>query len=362
MPISMGFSLPFSRKKELIGLDIGSGAIKLVQVKEIGKGYQLQKFGVKALDSELIVDGTIMDAGRVVSVIKELLEEQAVKIKDVAVSVSGHSVIVKKISLPVMTEDELEESIKWEAEQYIPFDINDVNIDFHILGTADNQESKEQMAVLLVAVKKDKLTEYTTLVTEAGLNPVIVDVDAFTLENMFGINYEAREGEIVALVNIGASVMNINILKGGTFAFTRDISIGGNRYNETIQREFNISYEQAEKAKRNEPVEGIDPQALSTIINNLNAEISSEVIRSFDYFKTTSTNENIDRILLSGGASKLSDLLSQLAEKSGVPVEMVNPFKKVDIPKKLFDQEYIQEMGPLAAVGIGLAIRKIGDR
>ncbi|MBI3802865.1 MAG: type IV pilus assembly protein PilM [Nitrospirae bacterium] len=358
----MGLSLSFSKKRDLIGLDIGSGAIKLVQLKETAKGYQLQKFGVKPLDSELIVDGTIMDAGRVVSAIKELLEEQAVKTKDVAVSVSGHSVIVKKISLPAMTEEELEESIKWEAEQYIPFDINDVNIDFHILGTADPQESKEQMAVLLVAVKKDKLTEYTTLVTEAGLNPVIVDVDAFTLENMYGVNYDLREGEVVALVNIGASVMNINVLKGGTFAFTRDISIGGNRYNETIQREFNLSYEQAEKAKRGEAVEGVDPQALSTIITNLNAEIASEVIRSFDYFKTTSTNENIDRILLSGGASKLPDFLSQLAEKSGIPVEMTNPFHKVDIPKKLFDLDYIQEVAPLAAVGMGLAIRKVGDR
>ncbi|HLG21901.1 MAG TPA: type IV pilus assembly protein PilM [Candidatus Manganitrophaceae bacterium] len=356
----MGFS--FSRKKDLIGLDIGSGAIKLVQLKQSGKGYHLQKFGVKPLDPELIVDGTVMDAGRVVSAIKDLLAEQAVKVKDVALSVSGHSVIVKKINLPVMAEDELEESIKWEAEQYIPFDINDVNIDFHILRTPEHQEAKDQMEVLLVAVKKDKLTEYTTLVTEAGLNPVVVDVDAFTLENMFGVNYDVREGEIVALVNIGASVMNINILKSGTFAFTRDISIGGNRYNETIQREFNVNYEQAEKAKRKEAVEGIDPEALSNIINNLNMEISSEVIRSFDYFKTTSTNENIDRILISGGASKIPNLLSSLSDKSGAPVEIANPFSKVEISKKLFDPQYIQEMAPLAAVGVGLAIRRVGDR
>ena len=358
----MKLSFSLAAKKDLIGLDIGSGAIKLVQLKESKRGYQLQKFGVKALDPELIVDGTVMDAGRVVSCIKELLEEQSVKVKDVALSVSGHSVIVKKNNLPVMSEEELEESIKWEAEQYIPFDINDVNIDFHILGAGDPQEVKDQMAVLLVAVKKDKLTEYTTLVTEAGLNPVIVDVDAFTLENMFGVNYDVREGEIVALVNIGASVMNINILKGGTFAFTRDISIGGNRYNETIQREFNVNYETAERAKRKEAVEGIDPAALSNIINNLNMEISSEVTRSFDYFKTTSTNENIDRILLSGGASKLPDLLTHLAEKSGAPVEMTNPFNKIEIPDKLFDLQQIQEMAPFAAVGVGLAIRRFGDR
>ncbi len=342
-------------------MDIGSGAIKLVQVKETGKGYQLQKFGVKELDSELIVDGTVMDSGRVVAAVKELLEEHAVKVKDVALSVSGHSVIVKKINLPTMTEDELEESIKWEAEQYIPFDINDVNIDFHVLRSPDAQEPKEQMSVLLVAVKKDKLTEYTSLVTEAGLNPVIVDVDAFTLENMYDVNYEPREGEVTALVNVGASVMTIHIVKGGNFTFTRDISMGGNRYHETIQREFNVSHEQAERAKRGESVEGIDPQALSAIFSNLNAEIASEVMRSFDYFKSTSNNENIDRILVSGGASKLPDLLSQLGERSGLPVEAVDPFRKIDIPKQ-FDAEYLRSMAPLAAVGMGLAIRRIGDR
>src|SRR5581483_5264935 len=358
----MGFSFSFARQKELIGLDIGSGAIKLVQLKKSGKGYQLQKFGVKALDSELIVDGTVMDAGRVVSSIKELLAEQSVKAKDVALSVSGHSVIVKKINVPAMSEEELEESIKWEAEQYIPFDINDVNIDFHILGAADAQDGKDQMGVILVAVKKDKLTEYTTLVTEAGLNPVVVDVDAFTLENMFGVNYDVREGEIVALVNIGASVMNINILKGGTFTFTRDISIGGNRYNEMIQREFNVSYEQAERAKRTEQVEGIDPEALLNLINNLNVEIASEVIRSFDYFKTTSTNENIDRIIISGGASKVPNLVAHLSDKSGVPVDVANPFGKVEVSQKLFDLDFIHEMAPLAAVGVGLAIRRLGDR
>ena len=352
----------FSRQKSLLGLDIGSGAIKLVQLNRVGEGYQLQHFGVRALDSELIVDGTIMDAGRVVSVIKELLEEQSIQTKEVAFSVSGHSVIVKKIQLPVMSEEELEESIKWEAEQYIPFDINDVNIDFHILENSDDQNVKDQMDVLLVAVKKEKLTEYTALVMEAGLRPLVVDVDAFTLENMFGVNYEVMEGEVVALVDIGASVMNINIVKGGTFAFTRDISIGGNRYSETIQREFNLTFEQAEMAKRGKTIDGIDPEVLLNIINLLNDKISSEVTRSFDYFKTTSINENIDRILISGGGSKVTGLLTFLSEKSGLPVEMVNPFKRIEIPKTQFDADFVREMAPMASVGVGLALRAAGDR
>ncbi len=356
----MGFSL-FSQPKSLIGLDIGSGAIKLVQLSKGNSGYKLKRFGVRTLESELIVDGTIMDAERVISVIKDLLDELSVKEKEAAFSVSGHSVIVKKIQLPVMTEEELDESIKWEAEQYIPFDINDVNIDFHILEEEDG-EARDQMDVLLVAVKKEKLTEYTSVVNESGLSSAVVDVDAFTLENMFGINYEVMEGEIIALVDIGASVMNINIIKGGTFAFTRDISIGGNRYTETIQREFNVNYEQAEKAKRGEDVEEIDPEMLSNIVNLLNDKIVSEVVRSFDYFKTTSNNEEIDRILLSGGGAKVANLVSCLEEKSGVPVEMVNPFKRIEIPETQFDLDFIREMAPLASVGVGLALREVGDR
>ncbi len=357
----MGFSL-FPKAKNLIGLDIGSGAIKLVQLTKGSSGYKLKRFDVRVLESELIVDGTIMDSERVIAVIKDLLDEHAIKEKDVAFSVSGHSVIVKKIQLPVMSEEELEESIKWEAEQYIPFDINDVNIDFHILESMDPEDARDQMDVLLVAVKKEKLTEYTSVVTEAGLSPVIVDVDAFTLENMFGANYEVMDGEVVALVDIGASVMNINVIKGGAFAFTRDISIGGNRYTETIQREFNVNYEQAEQAKRGESVEGIDPETFSNIVNLLNDKIVSEVVRSFDYFKSTSNNEDINRILLSGGGAKVSNLLACLEEKSGIPVEMVNPFKRIEISETQFDLDFIREMAPLASVGVGLALREIGDR
>lgn len=357
----MGFSF-FSHPKSLIGLDIGSGAIKLVQLIKGNNGYKLKRFGVRILESELIVDGTIMDAEQVISVIKDLMDELSLKEKDVAFAVSGHSVIVKKIQLPLMTEEELEESIKWEAEQYIPFDINDVNIDFHILESMEAEDARDDMDVLLVAVKKEKLTEYTSVVSDAGLTPTVVDVDAFTLENMFCANYEVMDGEVVALVDVGASVMNINIIKGGSFAFTRDISIGGNRYTETIQREFNVNYEQAEQAKRGETVEEIDPELLSNIMNLLNDKIVSEVVRSFDYFKTTSSHEEIDRILLSGGGSKVANLCACLEEKSGIPVEMVNPFKCIEIPEAQFDLEYIREMAPLASVGVGLALREPGDR
>ncbi len=354
--------LSYFYRKEIVGLDIGSGAIKLVQLKKTKQGYILKKFGVLPIDPELIVDGAVMDAGQVVSAIRELVGRESLRTKNVAMSVSGHSVIVKKIALPLMTEDELQESIKWEAEQFIPFDINDVNIDAHILQTPDAQREEGQMPVLLVAVKKDKLTDYVNLVQDAGLNPVIGDVDAFALQNMYTENYSPKEGETVALINMGASVMNINILKGGIFSFTRDISIGGKQYNEAIQREMDLSFEQAERAKRAEAIEGVDSNQVSDIVQRLNSELVSEVIRSFDYFKTTSPNESIDKILLSGGSSKLPELVTLLIERVGIPTERLNPFNRIEIPPDQFDMDVISEMAPQAAVGVGLALRRVGDR
>ena len=352
----MAFS--FFQKKDLVGLDVGSGAIKLVGLDRSRKGHVLQAFGVKPLDPELIVDGRVMDVGRVVSVIKDLVAEQTIKIHDVALSVSGHSVIVKKIALPVMTENELRGSIKWEAEQYIPFDMNDVNLDFHILGQSHGPNAELQMDVILVAIKKDKLAEYTALVEEAGLDPVVVDVDAFTLENMYNLNYEFRQGETTAILNVGASVVNIHIMQGGQFSLTRDISMGGWRYNEMIQREFSVSDQQAEAAKRMEPVEGIDPERLVTVMDGVNKEIATEVARSLDYYKTTAGIERIDRVMISGGVYSVPNLIPHLNSRLGIEVEIVNPFSKVQISPKQFDMDYIQKMAPAAAVCVGLAMRR----
>src|SRR4030066_868870 len=352
----------FGKPKDIIGLDIGSSSVKLVKLKESGKSFQLERFGIQPLATELIVDGTIMDAGMVVDAIKALIAKQKIKTKTAAISVSGNAVIVKKITLPAMSEDELAESKKWEAEQYIPFDINDVNVDFQILGSAQGAEGQPQINVVLVAVKKDKLNDYTALVTEAGLGPLGVDIDAFAIENMYGINYDAGHGEITALINIGASIMNINILKDGTVAFARDISIGGNRYTETIQKELGLSYEEAEKAKKGEAVEGVQADDSQRVINTVSAELASEITRSFDFFRTTSAHENIDKILLSGGCSMLNGIAPFLSDKLGIGVELANPFKNIKINPKDFDPEYIQNAAPIAGVAVGLGIRRVGDK
>jgi type IV pilus assembly protein PilM len=348
----------FGKKKEIIGLDIGSKHIKTVQLKETRDGYRLERLGITTLEPELIVDGSILDSTRVVEAIKELIVNTDIKAKDVTLSVSGHSsVIIKRVSLPQMSEEELDESIRFEAEQYIPFDIEDVNLDFQILGPA---EEENMMDVLIVAVKKDKINEYVSVVREAGLNPVIVDVDAFALENMYELNYEIKEGENVALVNVGASMINMNILKGGVSVFTRDSSVGGNLLTEALQREFTISYANAEKLKQGETIEGISQEDVNAVLSSAFEDIILEISRSFDYFRDTTNYESIDEIILSGGIALTTDFALSLSERVGINVNIVEPFRKIEVPD-MFDREYLKKVEPLVSVAVGLALRRVGD-
>jgi type IV pilus assembly protein PilM len=348
----------FSKKIEPIALDIGSTFIKLVQLKGAKGNYQLVKFGMVPLPPEVIVEGAVMDAGRVVDAIKELLTAQQVKTKEVVISVSGSSVIIKRIAVADMSEEELSESIKWEAEQYIPFSIDDVNVDFQKLGPGAQEG---QADVLLVAVKKDKINDYINLVKEAGLEPVVLDVDAFALANMHELNYEMETG-ITALLNIGASVMNINILQDGMSIFTRDITVGGNRYTEALQREFGLTYEDAEKVKRGEDAEGQDKEQIASVMSSVTEDIVAETQRSFDFFRSTTGSEKVSRVLVSGGCARIGNFTSVLSERIEIPVEITNPFKNIKIDPKRFDPAFLQEAGPQAAVAVGLAMRRPGDR
>jgi len=340
--------------KGTIGLDIGSGYLKLVQLKDTKGGYELELFDMLPLPPELIVDGSIIDSLRLVDSLKELARKARIKTKDVTISIAGHSsVIVKRVSLPDMSEDELYESIKFEAEQYIPFDIDDVNLDFQILGP---KEEPGQMDVILVAVKKDIINEYQSAVKEAGFNCQIVDVNSFALENIYEINYEIEPEKNVALVNIGASTMNMNILKGGISVFTRDSAVGSNLHTEVLQREFNLTYEMAERLKRGEPVENVSPQDAFSVMELASEEIIGEVNRSLEYF-----HEDIHEIVLSGGCALIKDFPNLLAEKIRVETKLMQPFKNIKIAKH-FDLSLIEEMAPMAAVAAGLALRRPGDR
>ena len=352
----------FGKGKSLVGVDIGSSAVKAVELKSVGKSgtdFQLVNMGMEALPPEAIVDGAIMDSGAVIDAIQRLFTTQKIKTAEVATSVSGNAVIVKKISLPEMSDEELAESIHWEAEQYIPFDIQDVSIDYQVV---DEGGGGGNMDVLLVAVKKDKISDYTSAISQAGKNPQVVDVDVFALQNCYEINYGLDSGGIIALLNIGASIMNINILKNGSSVFNRDIAVGGNQYTDAIQKDLNLSFDQAEALKRGAPVDGASPESLDPILQTVSENIVLEIQKTFDFFKATSSEDHVDQIFVSGGASKVYGLPELVAERLETSVELLNPFNAITYNPKDFDAEFIEEVGASAAIAVGLAVRKVGDR
>ncbi|HUP47131.1 MAG TPA: type IV pilus assembly protein PilM [Thermoanaerobaculia bacterium] len=349
----------FSKSKNVVGLDIGSSAIKLVELKEKkGGSYSLVKLGIERLSPEAIVDGSIMDSSMVVETISRLNTEKAVKNSNYATSLSGHSVIIKKISLPAMSPEELSESIQWEAEQYIPFDINDVNLDYVPLSTPGAGDNIE---VILVAVKKDKINDYTSVISQTGKVAMLVDVDAFALQNCYEVNHDIDEDKVLALVNIGASVTNVNVLSGSSSVFWRDITFGGNQYTDAIQRELSLSFEQAEELKRGRPQGDYTIQQVIPIMNSVSEDFAGELRKTLDFFTATSGAERVDEIVLAGGGSGVLNLDAILRDKFGMPVTILDPFRRVTVDESEFNPEELAEIAPSMAIAVGLAIRKLGD-
>lgn len=350
----------FNRSKPVVGLDIGSSAVKAIELKKSGRGYKVTAIGVEPVPPDSIVDGAIIDAGAVTEAVRRLLGTARFKAKDVVASLSGSSVIVKKINLPVMSEADLADSIQWEAEQYIPFDIQDVNLDYQILTPV--AERQGTMDVLLVAAKKDKIADYTGVVSTVGKKTVVVDVDAFALQNAFETNYTEDAGKIVALINAGASAININLVSGGTSLFTRDVGIGGNAFTEAVQKELGLPFDGAEDAKRGLPVEGVRPDDVRPVLHAVMENVLLEIEKTFDFFKATSASDRIDRVVVSGGTSLVVDFETALRERLGTDVERFDPFRNVPIDPAALQGGNAADFAPVCAVALGLALRKDGDR
>jgi len=354
----MAFSL--SKKKEVMALDVGSNSVKLVQLKQAKKGWELVKLAIAYLPPEAIVDGSIIDSMSVTNVITDLLKQNNLKLKDAVSSLTGHSVIIKKVSLPAMTEEELAESIQWEAEQYIPFPMTDVNIDFQILG--EDAEGRGQMDVMLVAVKKEVINDYINVIREAGLNPVVMDVDSFALENMLEVNYTFAPGENIAMVNIGASVTSISVIVAGATAFTRSIPMGGNQYTEEIQRNFNISFKEAEDTKLGNLSDSVEEGELAQVIDSVSNNLSMEVKRSVDFFLGATPGVIVSKIFICGGGARTSRLADIMQESTALAVEVANPLNDIACNTEDFEPGFIEEMAPYFGVAVGLATRRLGDR
>ncbi len=351
----------FRRSKGLVGLDIGSSAVKAIELKPAGKGYKVGAIGVEPIPPDSIVDGAIIDSVAVSDAIRRLFTNKQFKAKDVAASLSGNSVIVKKITLPVMSEQELAESIYWEAEQYIPFDIQDVNLDYEVIDSGTGAESQGAMEVLLVAAKKDKIADYTGVIAQAGRTPVVVDVDAFALQNAYEANYGLEATSVVALLNAGASAININILAGGQSVFTRDVSMAGNAFTEAVQKELNLPFDAAEEVKKGQNVDGVTYDDARPVLRAMTDNVLLEVEKTFDFFKATAASDRIDRIVLSGGAARVEGFVDALRERFDTSVELFDPFRQVAFDAKKLGV-VAEDMAPLLAVALGLALRRAGDR
>jgi len=351
----------FASKKDIVGIDVGSSAVKIVKLRESRGTYHLVNIGIMPLAPETIVDGAVMDSSVIVESIRNLLTSMKIKTKQVSTSVSGHSVIIRKINLPVMTESELEASIQWEAEQYIPFDISEVNIDFQIIGP--DAKDPSQMNVMLVAAKKDFVGDYTALFAEAGLDPVVMDIDCFAVENMFDYNYGFVEGEVVALIDLGASTTSVSVLKGDTSIFTRDIQTGGTSLSEELQKRLGVGSEEAERAKLGDRnIVDVDPDSIDEIMADAIENLVQEVQRSLDFFAATSSDDHVTRMYLTGGVSNSVQVHEALEERLGIPAERVDPLRNVTINEKEFDAEYLSAVGSMFSVAMGLAMRKVGDK
>jgi type IV pilus assembly protein PilM len=350
----------FGRSKSLVGLDIGSSAVKAIELKPAGKGYKVAAFGSEPVPPDSIVDGAIIDGTAVVDAIRRVFDSRGIKTKEVAASLSGNAVIVKKITLPAMTEAELGESIYWEAEQYIPFDIQDVNLDYQILHRGD-AGGKSSMDVLLVAAKKEKIADYTGVIGQAGRTAVVIDVDAFALQNAYEVNYGTEPGAVVVLLNVGASATNINILEGDQSVFTRDLSTGGNAYTEALQKELNLPFEQADQLKRGLAVDGVAFDDARPVLRAVTENVVLEVQKTFDFYKASAPSDRITRIVVSGGTSRAEGFTEMVSERFQAPVESFDPFRKVAFDAGKFNLD-LAEVAPTAAVAVGLALRRVGDR
>jgi type IV pilus assembly protein PilM len=343
----------------LVGVDIGSSSIKVSQLKDGRKGLELVRLGFAELPPQTIVDGHVMNSGAVVETLGRIFQDKKIKSKDVAMSVSGQSVIIRKITVPMMTPAELAEQIQWEAEQHIPFDIKDVQIDYEVLR---KRPEAGQMDLLLVAAKKDEIHDYAQLARDAKLRPQVVDIDAFTIQNVFEFSRGLPPDHTVALINVGASLSTLNIVARGVSTFTRDIANGGNFISEEIRKRSGMSFEQAEALKCGRPEAGPPPPQLATIIEGVVDSIAGEIQRSLDFFMATSGEAEIARIFLTGGTAKLPMLAQAIERRARAPVEVFSPLEKIGVDAAAVDTAALAALGPQLAVALGLSMRKDKER
>ena len=348
----------FGKKKSVAGLDVGSSSIKMVELEGKGDNLSLVNLGFENLPSDTIIDGQIMELNTVSDVIRNLCVNHGVNADNVVTGVSGHSVIIKNIVLPRMSREELEESIDWHAEEHVPYDLADVSLDFQVTGrTSDSTQ------VLIAACKRERIDNVRQAIQLAGKQPEVIDVDTFALQNCYEMNYQPHEDQVVTLLNIGASTMNVNIVKGNRSLFSRDITVGGSQFTDALQRSLGLSYQQAEAVKRGvvSAADGVEEKAIEPLMSNVTEIVALEIQKTFDFYRaTTEDNQTmVQKILISGGGSKLHGLATDLSSRLELPVEVLDPFRNVSVDERKFDRGYLNDIMPEMAVAVGLAMRGV---
>jgi len=353
----------FMKSKKILGLDIGSFSLKLIELKPKKKGkevtYELVALGYEPVPYQSIVEGSIMDSTAVADAINHTFYETKTKTNNISFGVSGSSVIVKRIEVQRLNPAEMHEHILWEARPHIPFTPEEVNIDYEIIESPDIHP--DRVGVILAATKKEKLNDYLNVIAIANRTASIVDLESFAVLNSVMYNYEMYNDRSIAIINIGASITNVVIARNGNPIFVRDIAFGGNQFTDLIQKELNLKYEKAESVKKGRQVEGVSPAAVKPVINLIFNELKSEIKKTFEFYRSNTTEGRIDNILLSGGTSNLESIIDFFSQEFDIPVEIINPFNNIEINEKKFDLDFIKEMAPVFNVAMGLALRAVGD-
>jgi len=346
------------KKKSVAGLDVGSSSIKMVELEGKANNLNLVSFGFENLPSDTIIDGQIMELNVVSDVIQSVCNTHQMNADKVVTGVSGHSVIIKNIVLPPMSREELEESIDWHAEEHIPYDLADVSLDYHVTA-----ETSDATHVLIAACKRERIDNIKQAIQLSGRTPVAIDVDTFALQNCYEVNYQPNDSQVVTLLNIGASTMNVNIVKGTRSLFSRDITVGGSQFTDVLQRSLGLNYQQAEAVKRGvaNAAEGVEEKSIEPLMNNVTEIVAMEIQKTFDFYRaTTEDNQTVvQKILISGGGSKLNGLAAELSRRLELPVEVLNPFRNINVDSSKFDPAYLNEIMPEMAVAVGLAVRGV---
>lgn len=349
------------KRRLCVGVDIGASSIKLCQLERRQDQFHLAKLASHPLPPETIVDGALMSASRVVEALRALFSAQKIRDKKVAVAISGHSVIIKKLTMPQMGREELEASIALEAETLLPFDIKDVYFDVQVLPS-EGPVAAGSMQVLFVAAKKDYVHEYTSVLEEAGLTPVVCDVDPFALETTFLHGYAPADASSVALVNVGAAKTTLNIMAGRHSGLTRELTIGGNTFTEGLQRALKISFEQAERYKLGQARDISQPQAVAKANASLietTELLADELQASFEIFGTSDARGAPKTIYLAGGSTHMPGLEQSLKQRLHMQVEMLDPLRHIETQR--IDAQVLQRLRRVVGVAVGLSMRWPGD-